>query len=104
MIYNYTISAVSECPADVIFVIDRSGSMSSTYSTVLNFAKTIVSGFELSDNLTRVGIIVFDRSASIEVSEDNDNHTKKETILRKNILYIIKQITALSLSLSRRIT
>ena len=66
---------MSKCPADVIFVIDRSGSMGSSYSTVLNFTKTIVSGFELSNDLTRVGIIVFDSSASIEVSEDNDNHT-----------------------------
>ena len=65
---------MSKCPADVIFVIDRSGSMGSSYSTVLNFTKTIVSGFELSDNLTRVGVIVFDSSASIEVSEDNNNN------------------------------
>ena len=54
--------------------IDRSGSMSGEYSTVLNFVKTIVSGFELSHNRKRVGIIVFNNYASVEVSEDQSNY------------------------------
>jgi uncharacterized protein with von Willebrand factor type A (vWA) domain len=64
----------AECLADVVLAIDRSGSMSGEYSTVLNFVKTIVSGFELSNNQTRVGIIVFNDDASVEVSEVQRNY------------------------------
>ena len=64
----------AECLADVVLAIDRSGSMSGEYSTVLNFVKTIVSGFELSHNRKRVGIIVFNNYASVEVSEDQSNY------------------------------
>ena len=63
----------AECLADVVLAIDRSGSMSGEYSTVLNFVKTIISGFELS-NQKRVGIIVFTDYASVEVSEDPNNY------------------------------
>ncbi|KAK2162831.1 hypothetical protein NP493_1501g00023 [Ridgeia piscesae] len=64
-VVKYTCEA--ECLADVVLAIDRSGSMSGEYSTVLNFVKTIVSGFELSHNRKRVGIIVFNNYASVEV-------------------------------------
>ncbi|KAI0242793.1 hypothetical protein LSAT2_011099, partial [Lamellibrachia satsuma] len=61
-------SVASDCTADVILVIDKSGSMSGSYNTVLRFAKTIVSGLpRLSHSQTRVGIITFASSPSIQV-------------------------------------
>ena len=82
----------AECQADVVLAIDRSGSMSGEYNTVLNFVKTIVSGFELSNNQKRVGIIVFTDYASIEVSEDQSNYAMI-MILTVTIIQILRIIT-----------
>ena len=67
---------MTKCPADVVLAIDRSGSMGNIYSTVLDFVKTIVSGFELTDTMTRVGVIVFNNLATIEVRKKQNNHAQ----------------------------
>ena len=69
MVHELCISAWRECPADVILIIDHSGSMADYYTTVLSFTKKIVSGFELTNKTTRVGVIIFNENADIEVSE-----------------------------------
>ena len=67
-------SASNDCPADVVLVIDKSGSMIGHFDKVLDFVRNIVSGFQhVSDDQTRVGIIVFNGSASTEVCENNCN-------------------------------
>ena len=43
--------------------------MAVNYTHVLNFTKTIVSGFELSNKMTRVGVVVFNETVDIKVSE-----------------------------------
>ena len=61
---------VENCPADVVLVIDKSGSMYGDFDKVRSFARNIVTGFPfVSDDQTRVGIIVFDSNTSPEVCE-----------------------------------
>jgi len=68
MTSTFCISAKKECPADILLIIDHSLSMSGYFTKVLNFVKKFVSSFELSDTTTRVGVVVFNNTVSIEVS------------------------------------
>ena len=60
---------VTDCNADVIVVIDRSASMIfySYDPYVLLFVKYIVHYLLLSSTQTRVGVVVFDNRASVQV-------------------------------------
>jgi len=60
-----------DCPADVLIVIDRSGSMwGQKWTDVIEFAQNIVNGLPVTDasGKTRVGVITFDYTARLEVS------------------------------------
>ena len=69
MTCTFCISAKTECPADILLIIDHSLSMSGFYTKVLDFAKKFVSSYELSDTKTRVGVVVFNDTVSVEVSD-----------------------------------
>ena len=58
------IAATIGCEADVILVIDKSGSMRSYYTELLEFCKKLVSGL---DPRSRIGIVVFSHVASTAV-------------------------------------
>jgi len=53
--------------ADVVFVIDSSGSIkSSNFLKVKNFVKNVVRSFDISNNTVRVGLVQFSRYAVLE--------------------------------------
>ena len=57
-----------DCETDVMFVVDRSSSMTDYYDKVLGFLKESVERIlDLSGSKVRVGIIVFYSEASLEV-------------------------------------
>ncbi|KAK2187347.1 hypothetical protein NP493_169g05041 [Ridgeia piscesae] len=60
-------TAVTQCPADVIIVIDNSWSMHDSAKTMRTFVKNIVSSFQLSNNKTRIGVITFTTTAHTRV-------------------------------------
>jgi uncharacterized protein YegL len=53
---------ITDCKggADVVFVVDNSGSVGSTnFNTILKFISDIIDGLELGEEKFRVGIITF---------------------------------------------
>ncbi|KAI0207198.1 hypothetical protein LSAT2_008126 [Lamellibrachia satsuma] len=63
-----TCEAAVPCPVDVVLVIDRSFSLDAGgYTKVKNFAKQFVSRLMLSSRGARVGVIVFNEEAEIQV-------------------------------------
>ena len=56
-------------PADILFILDASGSVGSTnFNTMLNFVKKLVDGFPVSARETQIGLITFDRQGLPPVS------------------------------------
>ena len=62
-----------DCPADVIIVIDRSGSMGweNKWSDVIDFSLDIIGGLPVTNSIgkTRVGVITFESDARLVVSD-----------------------------------
>ena len=67
-------------PLDVVLVLDDSGRIgtSNSVDAVKSFAKAIVSGFDLGDDLSRVAVVTFESDANLhtglsaELNEIND--------------------------------
>ena len=53
---------------DVMLIIDNSMRMQENVSAINNFVDDLVSGFQLSDNKTRVGVIAFNKTYQWVVS------------------------------------
>ena len=68
--------SISDCigiPADVYFLIDSSGSITtSEFYRVLQFVKDVVSIFDIAPNETRVGVISFSDNADHFLNLTND--------------------------------
>ena len=60
-------SVETECCADVVLVLDNSGSMYGHWSDVLDFARDFVESLPISSTSTRVGVIMFNSIAAVEV-------------------------------------
>jgi len=59
--------ACSSPKADVVFVIDSSGSIgSNNFRKVKNFVKNVVGSFDISNNTVRVGLVQFSDYAVVE--------------------------------------
>ena len=59
--------ACSSPKADVVFVIDSSGSIgSNNFRKVKNFVKNVVGSFDISNNTVRVGLVQFSSSSVVE--------------------------------------
>ena len=60
------ISACTSKVADVVFVIDDSGSVGSAdFARVKNFVKQTINFFDVGTNFTRVGIITYSSTAQL---------------------------------------
>ena len=71
------IAASTGCEADVILVIDKSGSMRSYYTELLEFCKKLVTGL---DRRSRIGIVVFNHIATTEVSGTTLRNIKSRAV------------------------
>ena len=64
----------TECPADVIFVVDESGSIGSTnFDLVKSFLSQLVSRLDIDRGNTRVGIVTF--SSDVETTINLNAHS-----------------------------
>ena len=53
-------------PADIVFILDASGSIGSTdYQKMLTFVKRVLSGFNIGPHDTQVGLITFDDTPTL---------------------------------------
>ena len=60
---------VEECYADILLVIDYSGSMSSYWDHVMTFVEALITGLpDLSPTTVRVGVIFFQGAPDPKVS------------------------------------
>lgn len=63
LFYFYCSTTLSACggkPADVVFVLDSSASISNAnYQKMLTFTKEIVNNFDIGPDKTRIGLITF---------------------------------------------
>ncbi|KIH69587.1 von Willebrand factor type A domain protein [Ancylostoma duodenale] len=50
------------CPADVLFVLDATGSMKDVFDDSLNYITKVLQGLTISPNADRVGVIVYSSS------------------------------------------
>ncbi|EYC17802.1 hypothetical protein Y032_0029g1878 [Ancylostoma ceylanicum] len=50
------------CPADVLFVLDATGSMKDVFEDSLNYITKVLQGLTISPNADRVGVIVYSSS------------------------------------------
>ena len=67
--------------ADVVFVLDGSGSITSrNFRTVKSFVQNVVEAFDVSNKTVRIGLIEFSRSA--EVQFDLQQYSNKEDVKR----------------------
>ena len=62
-------SVETACCADVVLVLDNSGSMYGHWNDVLDFARDFVNSVPISSTTTRVGVIMFNSNAAVEVIE-----------------------------------
>ena len=83
---------VEECYADILLVIDYSGSMKSYWGDVMDFVEALIYGLPpiLSPTTVRVGVIFFSETAALKVSHmtlSRDNITNriiKDTYIHKH--------------------
>jgi len=67
MLHVLNCSACSSAKADVVFVLDGSGSIrDSNFEEVKSFAQLVVETFIISSEMTRVGLIEFGDDASVQ--------------------------------------
>ena len=67
-------------PADIVFILDASGSIGSTdYQKMLSFVKRVLSGFNIGPQATQVGLITFDSSPYLQFYL-NKYHTKQDVV------------------------
>ena len=65
LLYDYL--ACRSPKADVVFIVDGSGSIgSSDFGRVKSFIKSVVDSFDISNKTVRVGFIQFSTSAAVE--------------------------------------
>jgi len=73
------LSACSSLRADVIFVVDSSGSIeSSNFRNVRSFVANVVDAFDISSDKVRVGLIEFSDDAYVEF--DLEEYSNKRSI------------------------
>ena len=67
MFTGYT-ADTDQCRVDVILIVDNSTRMRNDSSAITNIVNNIVSGLQLSENKTRVGVISFNETYQWVVS------------------------------------
>ncbi len=68
VMYMYNTDSVeTRCCADVLLVLDNSGSMSGHWNDAIDFARDFVNSLPISSTSTRVGVIMFNSNAAVEV-------------------------------------
>ena len=72
-------SACSSATADVVFVVDSSGSIKiSNFKKVRSFVSNVVDAFDIGSDKVRVGLIQFSRQAYLEF--DLDEYSNKADV------------------------
>ena len=67
-------------PADIVFILDASGSIGSTdYQKMLSFVKRVLSGFNIGPHDTQVGLITFDSQPYLQFYL-NKYQTKQDVV------------------------
>jgi len=65
------VAAPIECPADVIFVLDESGSIGSTnFDLMKSFMSQLVSRLDINSGNTRVGLVTFSSAVGTTINLD----------------------------------
>jgi len=68
------------CPADIIFVVDKSGSIGSTnFKLMKSFLSRLVSRLDIESRNTRVGLVTF--SDGVETSINLNAHSSVASLL-----------------------
>ena len=69
-------------------MLDSSGSIGSeNFLTMKNFVANVTANFQIRDNSTRVGLILFSSNASIEIPLGSINNAQQLTTAINNIVY-----------------
>ena len=78
-----------ETGLDLLFVLDSSGSIGSfNFATMKNFVANVIANFEIRANSTRVGLIQYSDTASIEILLGSINNVQQLTTAINSIVYI----------------
>lgn len=71
---NIVVPPPPECPLDVVFVMDESGSIGSTnYEKMKDFVSDLVAGMDVDSGNTRVGLVTF--ANSVKTTINLNEHT-----------------------------
>lgn len=85
-LFGFVVSVACSTPkADIVFVLDGSGSIGSTnFASVRQFARNVVGYFDVNQQKVRIGLIEFSSSASTEFSLTTyDSTTDVQTAIMK---------------------
>ena len=80
---------MEECYADILLVIDYSGSMKGYWNDVMDFVEALIFGLKtVSPTTVRVGVIFFKETAALEVSHMTVSHgTINNTIVKDTYIH-----------------